>query len=263
MDLRRISTSGQRDQSLISTSNVHKVNAFVSGLASIGISVGDRVGIWSPNNSEWTTSQFATAKLGAILVNINPAYRSSELKYVLNKVQCKCLILAPAMKSSNYIELLEAIAPELTHSKRGKYLLTHFTNITLLDDLQLSQLPHLKHIIQIGQSSHPAMHTYSSLLLSTPHPIPSLHCDDLVNIQFTSGTTGQPKGATLTHRNILNNALFVGQRMGLQPRDAVCIPVPLYHCFGMVMGNLAAIVHGGTMVYPNETFDPVATLQVS
>ena len=227
-----------------------RVYALASGLNQLGLGHGDRVGIWSPNCAEWALTQFATGVLGIILVNINPAYRLAELEYTLNKVGVKALISARAFKSSDYIQMLEALAPELAASTPGT--------------LVAKRLPHLKFAIQIDAAPRPGWLRFEELCIAPSHAIEQAEtlvaCDQPINIQFTSGTTGQPKGATLSHRNIVNNAYFVGQAVGLQPKDRLCVPVPLYHCFGMVMSNLACVVHGATMVLPSAGFDPLAVL---
>ncbi len=231
-----------------------RAEAFAAGLLALGLEPGDRVGIWSMNCAEWLVTQIATAKAGLILVNINPAYRTTELEYALNKVGCRALITATAFKTSDYIALLTELAPELPGSAPG--------------NLHAARLPALRAVIQIGGSSPgtiafadvagrggPAQHVCLAALAGT------LQFDDAINIQFTSGTTGSPKGAALTHHNILNNGYFIGEGMRLTEHDRLCIPVPLYHCFGMVLGNLACITHGAAMVYPGEGFDPLAVLQ--
>ena len=232
-----------------------QVNAFACSLLQLGLEKGDRIAIWSPNCVEWTITQFAAFKAGMILVNLNPAYKSSELEYVLNKVSCKALVIAPQFKSSNYQEILTKIAPEITQST---------------DKLLSSQkLPHLKHIIKIDHEQHTGIHRFADLLpqptaaqLDQLHAIAAdLQFDETINIQFTSGTTGNPKGTMLTHNNILNNGYFVGEAIHLTPQDRVCISVPLFHCFGMVMGNLACITHGSTMVYPSAVFNPLDSLK--
>jgi fatty-acyl-CoA synthase len=232
-----------------------RVDDFAAGLITLGLAPGDRIGIWSPNNAEWVIAQFATAKAGLILVNINPAYRVAELEYALNKVGCAALITAVAFKSSDYLGMLRGLAPALASSKPG--------------ELDAAKLPHLKIVIQIGESEQPGMLRFADILARGANAghtavdalAPRLQFDDPINIQFTSGTTGLPKGATLTHHNILNNGLFIGDTMALTPDDRICIPVPLYHCFGMVLGNLACMTHGSAMVYPNDAFDPLATLE--
>ncbi len=231
-----------------------RVNQLAAGLLKLGLNPGDRIGIWSQNCSEWVLTQFATAKAGLILVNINPAYRRSELEYVLDKVQCSALILAPTFKSSDYIEMLQDVVPEVHHCVAGA--------------LHSARLPQLKQVIRLGTDKTPGMLNFDDLLKSiSPEDLErlanvaaTLQFDDAVNIQFTSGTTGAPKGATLTHHNILNNGFFIGEAMRLTEKDRLCIPVPLYHCFGMVLGNLACITHGAAIVYPGEGFDAKAVL---
>jgi len=232
-----------------------KVDAFAAGLLALGLHTGDRVGIWSPNNAEWVITQFATAKAGLVLVNINPAYRLSELEYALNKVGCRALITATRFKTSDYVGMVNTLAPELARSLPGR--------------LTAERLPKLEMVIEINGIPSPGMIPFNSILEmgAAAHRerlrelAGTLQFDDPINIQFTSGTTGAPKGATLTHHNILNNGFFIGEAMRLTPQDKLCIPVPLYHCFGMVLGNLACTTHGTAMVYPGEGFDPLATLQ--
>ena len=232
-----------------------KVDALACSLLRLGLQPGDRIGIWSQNNLEWTLTQFATAKAGLVLVNINPAYRIAELEYALNKVNCKALILSPAFKSSDYLAMLAELAPELGHCAPGA--------------LSAARLPGLSTVIRMGDGSSAGMLRFDTLLQSpTRDELDALQAlgaqlqfDDPINIQFTSGTTGHPKGATLSHHNILNNGFFVGEAIRLGAQDRVCIPVPLYHCFGMVMGNLGCLTHAATMVYPSEAFDPLAALE--
>ena len=228
--------------------------AFAAGLLALGLQRGDRVGIWSLNNAEWVVAQFGTAKAGIILVNINPAYRVTELAFALNLVGCRALILATQFKTSDYIGMLTELVPELPGSQPGA--------------LSSARVPSLQYVIQIGGSSPGAIAFADVASRAGPGDMaalaalqPLLQFDDPINIQFTSGTTGAPKGATLTHHNILNNGLFIGDAMRLTEADRLCIPVPLYHCFGMVLGNLACTTHGATMVYPGEGFDPLAVLQ--
>ncbi len=232
-----------------------QVDAVAAGLLALGLEPGDRVGIWSPNNAEWVVTQFATAKAGIILVNINPAYRLAELEYALNKVGCKGLITASAFKSSDYVGMLRQLAPELDRAQPGA--------------LQAEKLPELRTVICIDEAPQAGMLRFTDIAERAGDDerrrleqlIDTLQFDDPINIQFTSGTTGSPKGATLTHHNILNNGYFVGRAMQLTSRDRLCIPVPLYHCFGMVLGNLACVTHGAAMVFPAEAFEPLAMLE--
>jgi fatty-acyl-CoA synthase len=229
-------------------------DAFAAGLVALGLERGDRVGIWSPNNAEWVVAQFATARAGIILVNINPAYRVHELQYVLTKVGCKALISATTFKGLDYLGMIRAIAPELASATPA--------------ELQSAELPDLRTVIQIGGPPSPGVLAFDDVkrmadLASVERlraRAAGLQFDDPINIQFTSGTTGMPKGATLTHHNLLNNGFFVGEAQRFTSRDRVCIPVPLYHCFGMVLGNLACLTHAAAMVYPSEGFDPRAVL---
>ncbi|MYE11402.1 MAG: AMP-binding protein [Gammaproteobacteria bacterium] len=232
-----------------------EVDRLATGLLALGIGPGDRVGIWSPNRYEWVVAQFATAKIGAIMVCINPAYRLYELEYALNKVGCKAILSAEAFKTSHYLAMLRELAPELDTCDPGA--------------LRSERLPHLRAVIRMGEASTAGMFNFDAVcdmggaaererLRALAE---SLDPSSPINIQFTSGTTGMPKGATLTHTNILNNAYFVGQTMRLEADDLLCIPVPLYHCFGMVLGTLLCVAHGATMVLPCEVFDPHAVLQ--
>jgi fatty-acyl-CoA synthase len=231
-----------------------RVDAFAAGLLALGLKRGDRIGVWSPNNAEWVVTQFATAKAGLILVNINPAYRLAELEYALNKAGCVALITATQFKTSDYLAMLRELAPELATASPG--------------NLHASRLPGLRLVITIGAENEPGAVRFEDALGlardAERHRLAALaeelQFDDPINIQFTSGTTGFPKGATLSHHNILNNGFFVGQAMRFTEQDRLCIPVPLYHCFGMVLGNLACLTHGAAMVYPSEGFDPLATL---
>ena len=231
------------------------IDVFAAGLLALDLQRGDRIGIWSPNNIEWVIAQFATARAGLILVNINPAYRKAELIYTLNKVDCKALILAPEFKSSHYINVLLDIAPAIKTSVPGQ--------------LNLSALPALRSLIVIGDKPVAGMFRFDEVAAMAPADAADQlrarallnQPDDAINIQFTSGTTGLPKGATLTHFNVLNNGFFTGEAMGFTPQDRLCIPVPLYHCFGMVLGVLASVSHGSTMVFPSEAFEPLAVLE--
>ncbi|MBT3628885.1 MAG: AMP-binding protein [Rhodospirillaceae bacterium] len=232
-----------------------EVDAVAAGLLTLGLERGDRIGIWSPNNSEWAVSQFASAKAGLVLVNINPAYRLSELEYALNKVECKALISAESFKSSRYLEMIRELAPEIDQSAAG--------------ELASAKLLHLKTVIRLGAEKSAGMFNFAELAgrageaerAELEKLRSALQFDDAINIQFTSGTTGFPKGATLTHHNILNNGYFNGQALGLTENDRVCIPVPLYHCFGMVMGNMMCAAYGAAMVYPSEGFEPLEVLR--
>jgi fatty-acyl-CoA synthase len=211
------------------------VTAVALGLAARGVAKGDRVGIWSPNRAEWTLVQYATAKLGAILVNINPAYRVHELEYVLGQAGIGTLVSAREFKTSRYAEMVEEVRPRCA----------------ALRDVVLLDSPDWAELLAAGRAGDPA--TLAEIA-------GTLTADDPINIQYTSGTTGFPKGATLSHHNILNNGFFVGELCGYTEMDRICIPVPFYHCFGMVMGNLAATAHGSCMVIPAPAFDPAATL---
>ncbi|MET3998976.1 AMP-binding protein [Marinobacterium sp. MBR-109] len=230
-------------------------NQCARALLSMGVRKGDRVGVWSPNCSEWTVSQIATAKIGAILVNVNPAYRTHELEYALNQSGARFLITADSFKTSDYRGMLYELAPELKACADGK--------------LKSQKLPDLECIINLSDEKHAGMWRWADMLELAEHVSEqeladlqaTLQFDDPINIQYTSGTTGFPKGATLSHHNILNNGFFVAESMGFTSEDRLVIPVPLYHCFGMVMGNLGCITHGATMIYPDEGFDPTSVLE--
>jgi fatty-acyl-CoA synthase len=232
-----------------------RVDALAAGLLALGLEPGDRIGVWAPNCAEWALTQFATAKAGLILVNINPAYRLSEAEYALNKVGCKAIVTAIAHRTSEYLHMLRELAPELASARPGA--------------LQATRLPALRLVITLGQDDHAgcvAFHQACDAGTDADRKRlaeigPTLQFDDPINIQFTSGTTGFPKGATLSHHNILNNGHFVAEAIRLTVGDRLCVPVPLYHCFGMVMGNLGCVTHGATVVYPSEGFEPLAVLE--
>ncbi|MCW3474992.1 AMP-binding protein [Limobrevibacterium gyesilva] len=232
-----------------------RVDAFAAGLLTLGLKPGERIGIWSPNNAEWVITQFAAAKAGLVLVTINPAYRLAELEYALNKAGCRALVTATAFKTSDYAGMLTTLAPELDACLPGR--------------LASPRLPKLELVVQIGArtilGALPFAEVPDLATAATRAQLAELgtrlQFDDPINIQFTSGTTGSPKGATLTHHNILNNGFFTAEAMKLTEEDRLCIPVPLYHCFGMVMGVLGCLTHGAAMVFPGEGFDPLATLQ--
>jgi fatty-acyl-CoA synthase len=213
-----------------------EIDEVALGLLALGVEKGDRVGVWAPNCAEWTMVQYATAKIGAILVNVNPAYRTHEVGYVIKQSGMSVLVSAPAYRTSNYRSMIESV---------------------------WSDCPNLRDVVYLGEQTWDEL--VGAARLADPNHLrermASLSFDDPINIQYTSGTTGFPKGATLSHHNILNNGYFVGEVIGITETDRMCIPVPFYHCFGMVMGNLAATSHGATMVIPAPTFDPAATLQ--
>lgn len=228
---------------------------FARGLLALGVGKGDRVGIWSPNHAEWVIAQFATPKIGAILVNINPAYRVRELEYALQQSGCSTLIIAPPFKTSHYAALLREVCPELEFCEPGR--------------LHSERLPNLRSVIAFGDQSLPGAYTWQDVLTAgesisderLAEKQRQQSFDDPINIQYTSGTTGFPKGATLSHHSILNNGYFIGEWMRFTEKDRLCIPVPFYHCFGMVLGNLACVTHGATMVIPAPGFDPRLTLE--
>ena len=232
-----------------------EVEACARGLVALGLKVGERIGIWAPNRSEWVLTMFAAARAGLILVNINPAYRSHELGFALKLVGCRALVFAPSFKGSDYFALLEEIIPELATAERGL--------------LHAGGFPELRLLIELGSSASPGCLTFGDLRAAGDELAPGalaaigamLDPDQAFNIQFTSGTTGTPKGATLSHFSIVNNGFFVGECLGLSSADRICIPVPMYHCFGMVLGVLAAMTHGAASIFPSEGFDPLAVLQ--
>jgi fatty-acyl-CoA synthase len=232
-----------------------QVNQCAKGLLHLGFQKGQRIGIWAPNRAEWCITQFATSKIGVILVNINPSYRLQELEYALTQSGCSGIVIAPQFKSSDYTGMMTALAPELNECEPGK--------------LSAARLPDLTTVIRLSAEKVPGMFSWDELMAMgdavSDEQLAACQreqeFDDPINIQYTSGTTGFPKGATLSHHNILNNGYFVAHLQNFTHEDRLCIPVPLYHCFGMVMGNLGCVTHGATMVYPSEGFEPLAVLQ--
>ena len=232
-----------------------EVDRCARGLMALGLQQGERIGIWSPNRAEWTITQFATSKIGAILVNINPSYRVHELEYALQQSGCAMLVLAPHFRTSNYTQMLHTLVPELRDSRPGQ--------------LKAGKFADLRAVIRLGDEPAAGIYTWGDVLSSAAHVSDAAlaehqgqqQFDDPINIQYTSGTTGYPKGATLSHHGILNNAYSVAHLLRLTPQDRLVIPVPLYHCFGMVMGNLACMTHGATMIYPSEGFDAQTVLE--
>jgi fatty-acyl-CoA synthase len=220
-----------------------------AGFGKLGLARGDRIAIWSPTRAEWTAVQYAAAKAGLILVTVNPAYRTSELEYVLNAVGCSALVVSPSFKTSDYLAMVEEIVPGLRNSS---------------PDISAPRIRSLRHVIVFGDDPSGTLLTYGSVrqlgARRSSEALPTGQCDDPINIQFTSGTTGKPKGVTLSHHNILNNAIQTGIAAGLREGDRVCIPVPLFHCFGMVVGNLACLGHAATAIYAGEAFDPVEVM---
>ncbi|WP_339535151.1 AMP-binding protein [Pseudomonas hunanensis] len=232
-----------------------QVEIHARALIALGVNTGDRVGIWSPNCAQWCILQLASAKVGAILVNINPAYRVGELEYVLRQSGCRWLVCAEAFKTSDYHAMLQELVPELASTRPG--------------ELASECLPELRGVISLAANPPAGFLSWHALAERAGQTSveactarqQSLQFDQPVNIQYTSGTTGAPKGATLSHYNILNNGFMVGESLGLTARDRMVIPVPLYHCFGMVMANLGCITHGSTMIYPSDAFDAELTLR--
>ena len=240
-----------------------RVDEFAVALLGFGVQKGDRVGIWSPNNAEWVMTQFATAKVGAILVNVNPAYRVQELEYALNQSGISLLVTAKQFKTSDYHWMITELAPEIRK----------FPKIGPDQEIKAARVPALRRVVTLSNGGEPSP---SSMLpwerfidIGTMNSSPAelrerektLECYDAINIQYTSGTTGFPKDATLTHYGILNNGFFVGEGMNFTHHDRLCIPVPFYHCFGMVLGNLACVTHGATMVLPSDAFSAETVLR--
>ena len=272
---RAVARHGSRDAAVFVAQNQRlswydlqqQADRLAAALLSMGIRRGNRVGIWAPNRLEWLLTQFATARIGAVLVNINPAYKSSELEYALNKVRCRMLVMARGYKTNNYLDSLRQLAPEIDRPGQAGDLtslkLEHLKHVIVLDDLSLPAHEAAKQAVppramrfkELLQQAGPAQHARLKDLSAALDP------DDAINIQFTSGTTGHPKGATLSHFNIVNNARFAAKSMALTQDDRLCIPVPLYHCFGMVLGVLTCTAAGAAMVFPGEGFDAAATLK--
>ncbi len=231
-----------------------RIDALAAGLVSLGLEPGERIGIVAPNCVEWVLTQFASAKAGLILVNINPAYRKDELAYALNTVGCKALITTVRLKTSNYVEMIRELVPEVDGCRPGR--------------LESQTIPSLTTLIVLGREAEAGMLSFDDVATRGTRAehqrleelADVLQFDDPINIQFTSGTTGSPKAATLTHHNIVNNAYFAGEKMALSSVDRLCIPVPMYHCFGMVLGTLCAVAHGATSIFPSESFDAGAVL---
>ncbi len=234
---------------------VPEVERTARGLMALGFERGDRVGIWATNVSQWVLMQFATAKAGVVLVNLNLRFRAHELDFVLKQATCKGLVMQHEFRDCNYVETLRHLAPELAFCDPGQ--------------LHSERLPHLRQIVYIGENPPRGMLSWKAMLdegerISAAElraREASLTCHDTINIQYTSGTTGTPKGAELSHYNVVNNGQFIGDSMKLSERDKVCIPVPFYHCFGMVLGNMACLTHASAMVIPADYFDPLATMQ--
>ena len=233
----------------------HEVDRLATGLIALGLLPGERVGLWSPNRIEWVLTQYATAKAGLILVNLNPGYRAAELEYALNKVGCRALIMADQFKTTHYVGIARELAPELEHCAPGA--------------LRAARLPHLTTLVHFADTDEPGFHRFAEIqALGGPAERArleelsrSLQPDDPINIQFTSGTTGSPKAATLTHHGLLNNAYFFGVMAGLRKGERYGTPMPLYHVGGMVIGSITGIVLGVTIVYLGEAFDPLASLE--
>lgn len=260
---RSVAAYGPRDAVIVCGQNIRRsyemfdrdVDELASGLLALGLNKGDRVGIWSPNRYEWILTQFATARAGIVLVNINPAYRLAELEYALNKVGCKALIAAEKFKSSDYLGMIRQLVPDLENCPVGTLKTEKFPALRFVIGMATRPGPGILSFEQLRKLGGPAQMQRLDLISKLLSP------DDPINIQFTSGTTGAPKGARLTHFNIVNNARFVTGRILMTEQDRLCIPVPLYHCFGMVMGALGAVSKGAAMVFPGEAFEAKLTLE--
>jgi fatty-acyl-CoA synthase len=230
-----------------------RVDALARGLLAIGVGKGDHVGIWARNVPDWLTFMFATAKIGAVLVTVNTAYKAHELAYVVEQSDMKCLVLIDGFKGVDYLAILRELVPELARCERGR--------------LRSARFPRLRSVVYLGPEKHRGLYNVPELLLLGAHrpgeelraALSATRCDDVINMQYTSGTTGFPKGVMLTHRNILNNGFSIGERQRFTQEDRVCLPVPLFHCFGCVLGVMAAVTHGSTMVML-EAFDPLMVL---
>ncbi|KAF6035324.1 ACSF2 [Bugula neritina] len=261
---KQVEATPDRDMIVFSRDNVRltyqqfksKMDDLAAGLLALGLKPGDRVGIWSPNRAEWVLTQIATAHIGLIMVNVNPAYRVQELEYAIQKVGMKAMIMAESFKTQDYYEMMFELFPELSRCPPGR--------------LQCHRAPELTSVVIMGDTVKPGTHTFNQVCqmgtqehrLEMEKIAKNIHFDEPVNIQFTSGTTGNPKGATLTHHNLVNNSRFIGYRMGYHETiNRICLPVPLYHCFGMVGGSMMNVVHGVTCVYPAPSFEPEASLQ--
>ncbi len=232
-----------------------RVNDLARGLMAIGVEKGDRVGIWAMNHAEWVLTQCATARIGAIMVNINPAYRTYELEYVLKQAEIQTVIVQGRFKTSDYVGMFREACPEVDTSRPGH--------------LETEKFPFLKNVIFMGDEPQKGMFSWSQIIsrgqeVSKDELVAreeSLDFDDPINIMYTSGTTGFPKGVVLSHHSILNNGYIIGEGMNFSEKDRLCIPVPFYHCFGMVLSNIACMTHGSTMVLPSPTFDALEVLQ--
>ena len=232
-----------------------KVNELAKAFISAGLKKGDRVGIWSSNNAEWLLTQYAAAKAGVILVTINPAYRSHELEYVLGQSGCKGLVFQNQFKTSDYESMICEIMPEIKDALQGELKSSKFKNLTTVISMTSSEIKGIynwKDFITLGKEIDDK---------KLQDRKDNQDIDDAINIQYTSGTTGFPKGATLSHHNILNNGYFTGVTMNFTEKDRLVVPVPLYHCFGMVLANLACLTHGACAIYPSEGFEPDAALK--